>query len=635
MMRNRSSKVFAIILCILMCLVFLPSCKKDDPKVEDSSTQTDGKYNSTDSLLLFKDNAYTADIVYTATSDHKINILRTELSSALRQKTGTAPTLKRDNEVEISADKIEILFGNTNRDESLRPSEFDANDAWYYVGVIGNKLVINGTNSYMLKLAVRVFIEEILGEYNGGTLAISANVSKTYCLKDYCHNGWKLPSIPYYKGEKSSFAYQTYDSGTTITNAVELDTENAEMMIVSDTTSEEFEAYLTRLKDFGFAEKSRTEMEGNLFATYSNENDSIYLYYTAGTKRVRVILDNVSASIQDFSYTTVAKDNEGAEFYLYGLNMTPYEKKPENINTGVIGYPNNGMMLVIKTADNSVMIVDGGNEVQMTGTENSADVPMEKLNAFLHQITGKSKEEKITISCWILTHAHADHSGGFYNFIRQYADQYTLERICANIPSYTSLLSTNEKNILNGIGRFVKSQWKDCKEIKIHTGQSFQLSDVVVQAIYTQEDNVDSSTAKTKLTSRTLNDSSIILKVSTAKMSMMILGDTDSATESIILNSFSTASLHVDLVQVAHHGFNPLERLYRAISAPFAIYPQSYGYMQRDEEIADLNKRLVTGQILKYASKENIYYAGKYENTVGFTYRNGGIVILTPCAENS
>ncbi len=632
MKQSRNRKILSLIFCIIVCLSLLTSCKDKSP--ESNVTSGDSQTQDTDSessgLVLFRDGEYTADIVYTVSSDTELNALRAELSSAIRKKTGKAPVMTKDSEVKAEKGKIEILFGKTNREESLRPAEFGANDAWYYVGVVGNKLVINGANSYMLKMAVQCFTDEILSGYEGGTFTVNSEQTKTYSLEDYCSTGWQLYSIPYYKGEKSSFAYQVYNSGTAITSAVDFSSENVSMAVVSDTTPGEFEAYITRLKNFGFAEESRETLEDNLYATLFNGSDRVYLYYSSGPKRVNVIVDNVSTSMKDFSYATLAKENEGAEFYLYGLNMTPYEQKPENINTGVVGYPNNGMLLIIKCADNSVIIVDGGNSSQMEGIAGESDIPMKKLDSFLHQITGKSESEKVTISCWVLTHAHADHSGGFYSFIRNYAGNYILERICTNIPGY-SLLTSNEQSILNTLGKFVNQNWQECKEIKIHTGQSFQISDVKIQAIYTQEDYVDPDTAKTKLTSDSLNESSIILKVSTKDMSMMILGDTDSNTENIILNSFSAATLHTDIVQVAHHGFNPLARLYKAISAPYAIYPQSYGYMQRDEELADINKRTVTAQILKYAAQENVFYAGKYENTVGFTYRNGAIVTLKPC----
>lgn len=620
-MLKKQTGIYAVLLLLLFSSLLLFACR---PNGNAGNGTTDGEQNSGEppapsgALTVFDGSGYTAAVIYPSAGSGA-GPARSEISSALRKQFGAVPKFEKDSESEADPDRVEILLGNTNRPESARPEEYSIGDAWYFVGVSGNKIVISGANDYMLGLAAERFITDFIQPSNG-KLVLSPEQNLTLHWEDYCSVSWPLDSLPYYKDPKAVISYAPYRCGTTILSAGDLNPVEVKMAIASGTSSEAFEDYIRRLQGFGFAMENRTAVEKNAYVTLFNGQDRVYVYYTGNTETVNIIIDNASTPAADFSYTVKAEENKGAEFYLYGLNMNPLDHP----DSGFEGYPNNGMLLVIRCADNSVMIFDGGNESQMTGIGGEGDAPMVQLNRFLHQITGKGENEKITISCWFLSHAHRDHSGGFYDFLRTYASGYTLERICTNLPAYGTFLSSAEKTTLDAFSRLVKRNWPDCKEIKLHTGQSVQIADVTLQALYTHEDNVDPMRATSKLSASKLNDTCTIVKVSTEHMSMMVLGDADTDAENVLVKMFTAETLKCDMVQVAHHGFNSVTRIYNAVQARIALFPQSYGYMQRwVDPLVDINKRNVTKAVSKYA--DVIRYAGNFSKTVGFAYVDGAI----------
>ena len=158
--------------------------------------------------------------------------------------------------------------------------------------------------------------------------------------------------------------------------------------------------------------------------------------------------------------------------------------------------------------------------------------------------------------------------------------------------------------------------------------QSIQLADVTLDVLYTHEDSVNSITGKPALDDE--NDSCTVIRVTAGEMSALITGDMSKKTEEIIMGAFTKDTLSVDILQVAHHGFNNVDSLYSTVHAPIAIIPQSEGYMHYNKpgaSAASTNKakREILTALSKYAT---IYYSGAFEKTVGFAVRNGEVTVI-------
>ena len=389
--------------------------------------------------------------------------------------------------------------------------------------------------------------------------------------------------------------------------------------MISGTTASEFSAYLERLESYDYHTETLTEIDGNLYACMSNMLRRVYVYYTASEQTVRVIDDGLSVSAKRFSYTTPVGEyqNDGAMFWLYGLNMAEYPK-PDNSP-----YPNCGQLQIIRCADNSVILIDGGTAVQSDAAQ---------LDAFLHQITGKTSDETVTVSCWYITHVHSDHMGGVYQLLNQYSSKYDLQRLLVNTPM-VSQYKDAATDMAKSIASMLNAKYPACMELKAHAGQVIQLSDVTLQVLFTHEDlcNMNGTLSMTEKgitdegewetwTYSDFNNTGTVAKLSANGMSMMVLGDANTSVERVMVTSFSAHTLKCDMVQVAHHGINRLTDIYRLVNAPIALIPQT------EQDMTNNPRRTkILAEIQKYST--DLYYSGEYGLTVGFYMTSTGIAV--------
>ena len=232
--------------------------------------------------------------------------------------------------------------------------------------------------------------------------------------------GWHLQGIPSYEGGRLSV--HTYNAGpgmmTDVKGATE---EDSVMQLAYRTNPEEFEAYLQKLKDYGFTEITKTQIEGNIHGEYAADDTIVYTYYTANDNTARIIHDKASqVTMADFSYTYQPAEGERIEIYQYGLYTAG----------GSLTTVNCGMSYVVKLSDNSVVLVDGGHIYQ------ASDKATDGFMDFLHEITGVPEGEKITIAAYFVSHAHNDHMTFMAKVLHKYYHELDLQRVMFNFPSY-------------------------------------------------------------------------------------------------------------------------------------------------------------------------------------------------------
>ena len=117
----------------------------------------------------------------------------------------------------------------------------------------------------------------------------------------------------------------------------------------------------------------------------------------------------------------------------------------------------------------------------------------------------------------------------------------------------------------------VRKYYPDAKFRKLHAGDEFTLADTVFTVLQTHEDSI--GTRGDELIG-SFNDMSTVLSVVFDGKKSLILGDIDERAEDLILSHYSEKTLKADAVQVAHHLFNYLDRLYDVIDADYAMVPQ-------------------------------------------------------------
>ena len=99
----------------------------------------------------------------------------------------------------------------------------------------------------------------------------------------------------------------------------------------------------------------------------------------------------------------------------------------------------------------------------------------------------------------------------------------------------------------------------------------FTLADTVFTVLQTHEDSIG---IRGDEVIGAFNDMSTVMSVVFDGKKSLILGDIDERAESVLLSHYSEKTLKADVVQVAHHLFNYLDRLYDVIDAEYAMVPQ-------------------------------------------------------------
>ncbi len=401
--------------------------------------------------------------------------------------------------------------------------------------------------------------------------------------------------IPEYTGKAAS--PYIYNVGGGMKNDLAGTTdEDCYLRLVEGTNAEEYRAYIKKLTECGYTKTYENETCGNIYTELSGAC-RLYVYYTDTYKQTRIINDRSSVPLSEFSYDT-SKESPDAEIYQYALFYDPQNgHSPTTTNCG--------MLFIVKLADNSLYMYDGGDLLQCS------DRSVEGMISFMHRITGTKSGEKIRIAAWHISHAHNDHFCGCAKLINRYHSELNVERFMFNFPS------SSVRRPDTHYGEFKDIINKYCQNalfLKLHTGQRIQLANAAFDVLYTCEDAVRADDPNA-YPLRDYNCTSTIVKMTIANNSIMWLGDTNTETENIVSKVYSPQIWKSDVVQVAHHCFNYLSTLYPLINAPYAMLPNTPFGAHTPENLPKL------ADVLKCLSApENITYS---DVTSGFVFKDG------------
>jgi len=366
-----------------------------------------------------------------------------------------------------------------------------------------------------------------------------------------------LPDFP--EGAVSA----VYNAGPGLANDKSSSTaDDSRMVVISGVKASSFDSYVDTLDSNGYTRNYFNRIEDNLYYGYAKDGKNYYIYYTAPSKEVRIILDNSSnALISDINGS--AQNNTLAETYQYAIDYTKGTGQTSGRDYWAIDC---GMCYVIKLPDNSVFMIDGGHERQ---TSVSA---MEALDQFLHEITDTPIDEKVTVTGWFFSHAHGDHVYLSHRFLETYHEKYDLKAVYMNVPSYQTMSGGYDGGTFL-MKDTINKYYPDATDIKLHTGQVFSLQGVKLEVLFTHEDAVNPVSGTSKISN--FNDSSTVIRTTINGKTVMYLGDIDSVAEGVICNMFSPKTLKSDAVQLSHHCFNNLPNLYPDIAATLLLCSNS------------------------------------------------------------
>ncbi len=507
----------------------------------------------------------------------------------------------KTSKIHYSANVYETIYGNDNGLVTYTAQKLGGK---YVYGLVINNIPIDQE----VTLAVKTYAKDADGEYYGDAQTLIFKDGVLIYRSGMGGVGWSL-DFPRYEGGTLMKGYYGVNYGYESISAPNI--KNYKQLCAYGTNEAEFNAYVQTLTEEGY---TLTEVNNDAFIkSYWVEKDGMrmYMYLSVNAGEARFILDqNEAVSMEEFSYTYAKQTGDNTALYLYGLHMDKLEGKNvgEKYSNGTVNTTasNCGQMFIIKLADNSVVIIDGGADNQMSKEA------AEGLDAFLHEITGTSQNEQVRIACWLITHSHIDHFGGFARFLINYHESYDLERICFNF----NYIDSNMPTLFGD--EYLGKYYPDLMYYRPHTGETIQLADVTLDILYTCEDNVDAETGELIKEHFTWNNtygidqnnSSMVARITFDGKSFMLLGDIYGAAEDVIMQNYSEESLKADIMQVAHHGFNNLPELVAAINPSVSLYPQSeVGAVKANSGTANTVLQNVIQNT--EGGKDNLYFAGE------------------------
>ena len=551
-------------------------------------------------------------------SAYTLSCLSSESNYLKSSALSFTKTLEREQNVSISTS-----FKGTTSGKNILLKTDETVSGWKITFEENGNISILGQNDGLAVCALNYFDSEYMKKDADGDVQIKNAQTVSNAASEYARVGWLLAAPAY---ESGTLSPRLYDCGMGLQD--DNGSPNAErsfMMCVSGTTAAQFNSYLDKLSDCGYTVDSEniapcSNGKNNLFYGYRKGKQYLWVYYLAYTGEVRVIEDRVSTPESEFEYTFDYDDNTATEIYLYGMKYQPQGMgygEPEGDQNSC----NNGSFVIIKQADGSVFLIDGGFSVQATPKAITG------LWDFLHEITGKSENEKIVISCWFVTHPHGDHYAFVSALINNYNERLDLQRVMFNFPN-PSEMTGKDMGIEGKIRTAVRQYFPNAMFSKCHTGQSIRLGSMTIDVLTTQEDGVSATTGKSTLTEG--NAMTSLLRFTFADGTRyMELGDFSESREGALLEMYQGEAFKCEISDVAHHGFNRVQRLYNKIAAEYILwsnYP-SDDWLTTTE--AAQWRKTVSTHTRQYVQAANpnveIYYAGL--NTAKLQCKNNEITV--------
>jgi hypothetical protein len=460
------------------------------------------------------------------TQSHDATTLRvkdvtSDLQELLSQKLKAKVSVITDQEPYAPMEnQVWIIVGETTYALTQKAKEQCKTDTISYVAE-GNSIAIYAQSQQLLTIGLDRYVNDCLK--NGRLIPTKEYQSAAVNVSELLRSGWKM-AFPAYEGGKLDTTL--YSGGYGLSRTVL----NCTMQVVTETTAEEYYAYIERLIENGYEMEFHNEIDGNLFASCrSTLGTNAYVYYMKSINKVRIIHDVVSPSLDSFCYTT--ETSEYTAFYQF--RHTSCEREDTYL---------------IHAADNSWIIVDGGTE-----DETLAD----DMYEFMRSRSGLNDDEKLVISAWYNTHSHRDHFAVMTPFINRYHDQIDLQRIIANIPDTAVVGNSNDADYQRCL-RALQQHFPNVMWLKVHTGMKIQLADITFDVLYASDDKVEDWTKPATdpdVGWTNFNFSSTVSKITVGGFTVLETGDNFAL--SVLIEPFYKIDTYVsDVVKMAHHGIN-------------------------------------------------------------------------------
>lgn len=611
---KKLKRIFCGCLAALLLLSCLASCT-DRTSNEDGTKESD-----TEKEIMMSDYKELI-IVRSSFASDSVASLCVALRDQLKAKTELEVTVKSDSvcSYEAAEGRGYLLVGDTSFDLSKKAAESGSDGCVVFLSEADTTAVYT-VDDTLAWLGVQIFLNENL---QNGKLAVGGETTeRVEDLSKYTREGWKQPFPAYPHGQLDKTLYSCGTGAKTTEK-------KSEMQLIQKTNEVAYNDYLSALEAFGYTVAFSNYIDGNYYTLINDLlGTNFYIYYmteNGETGDIRAIVDRSSATLEEFCYTTAGSDK--TELFLFNSNTSSEDT------------------FLIHAADNSWIFIDGG--VTEYGATDLDAKFADALFNFMWKESGLKDGEKLSISCWYMSHAHRDHFLAFSALIEKYHDRIDLQRMLANVPDNANLHSSQLSNYpqfeicMNRINKY----YPDLLYMKAHTGMKIQIADVEFTVLNTQEDLIDYWVNNRKIFEEKwlnwsqykndpnyasyrdgykrydYNNSSIISIISVNGLTMLQTGDSYRFHEWTAPN-YKLSTMRTDIIKAAHHFIN--EETVDFYKPLFDHNNPFYFIINHTSYNTSNNKKLLLNAMS--AAKGQLVVEASYTKIFGFKEVNGSTV---------
>ncbi len=420
-----------------------------------------------------------------------------------------------------SPDGFEILIGRTEAEES-KAVYADLPYGSCTVRAVGDKLVVAGWMDEAYPLLQDMLLSLLSENTENGICTIPADYSDTRQLDENPIN------IPPFNGYVDS--------------VVDLD-DGSYMLYLEKANASDMEAYCGILRDAGYTLYTEHTAADNKFATYVGEENNIHVYYTPCYRTLRIVIDPEGAPLPARAGDVPAfREITAPRVNMIGLNNTGNE------NNAI------GLFMAFLLPNGEFIVVDGGFTIP-----DAQDYVYKRLRELAPD------PDNMVIASWYLTHAHSDHTPGFYNFVSRHHMEVRIRQVVLNF-TRSDRYDLRENTTTEVAIRAILKLLPETDIVKAHTGQVFHYPGASVEMLFTFDDYLP-------LELPYVNATSLIFRVTLGGQTVMVTGDASEHITSMACSMYGSY-LKSDIVQMSHHGGDgATPEFYTLISPHTALWP--------------------------------------------------------------
>lgn len=534
-------RILILLFALIISAALFVSCGNGNPEettqtldttVEETQSQDEG-------IVLFAPGVCEYRIVYPSDdTDAEFNAAR-KLQSMIEEESGVKPDTVRANnsyfkEADPSAKEIVLSFVDIEEFHAAISETKNYNT--YIVRVSGNKIVVTGHEREGFEKAFEVFAEYIVNN----TVEGKATIPSDLVLSGSTEN----------KDSKAFYEVPSYPGG--MIEDFSLLGDNYDQVTIYKTDADMYEAYQDVLVADGYALYSENEIAGNLYSTYTKEDEMLYYYYCPNTGETRVIVaeDVNLPSLEEVKYTAIC---EPAFICLRSLD-----------DKGAVSGDSQGC--IIRFADGSFMIYDGGNN----NTYQSKQI-YDLLIQFAPD------PQNVVVRAWVFSHYHGDHIGAFKNYVDRYGRNKVIkiESFIFNFCDTAEQTETISPGQMAAVKSAIKTLDSKIPVYKCLTGQIYRFPGMDMEILACMSDFIPlvigyerSDADKTKGDG---NSMSTVVRLKTPEgNTCMLTGDSTNIVLDSMVDRYGAEYLDSDIVTTPHHAHN--RESYRARNATIKFY---------------------------------------------------------------